>query len=124
MAETLDAALTTDLTIASASWWKRPDAKDDGARTSEDAPVTIDVLANDVGALGIVKVNGKLVTADTPSITLTSGATVDLEGKTLLYDPAKAFQGLNSGESKQDTFSYTVAGKYKGTDTATRHGHR
>ena len=80
--------------------------------------MTIDVLANDVGALGIVKVNGTAVTADTPPITLTSGATVDLEGKTLLYDPGKAFQDLDSGESGSDKFTYTVVGKYKGTDTA------
>lgn len=117
MAETLDAALTTDLTIDSASWWKRPDAKDDKANTNEDTPVKINVLANDVGALGIVQVDGKPITADKP-VTLNSGATVDLEGKTLLYHPGEAFQDLNSGESKTDTFSYTVAGKYKGTDTA------
>lgn len=119
MAETLDAALTTDLTIDSASWWKRLDATNDKANTNEDTPVTIDVLHNDVGALGIIKVNGESVTADTPPITLTSGATVDLDGKTLLYDPGEAFQGLNSGESKIDTFSYTVVGKGKATDTAT-----
>lgn len=87
MAETLDAALTADLTIDSASWWRRPDAKDDGAKTNEDTPVKIDVLHNDVGALGIIQVGETTVNADTSPVTLKSGATVDLEGKSLLYDP-------------------------------------
>jgi hypothetical protein len=47
-------------------------------RTREDSPITIDVLANDAGASGIVKVNGKPVTADAAPIVLASGATVDL----------------------------------------------
>jgi hypothetical protein len=113
MAEIVDEPVTTDLIYD--GWRKRLDAKDDWAKTDEDSPIAINVLANDVGALGIVKVNGKPIAADTPPVTLESGATVDLDGKTLIYDPGMAFQSLNSGENKSDTFSYTVAG-YRGRE--------
>jgi Bacterial cadherin-like domain len=99
-------------------WYSYLNAKDDWAKTGEDSSVAIDVLANDVGASGIVKVNGKPVTADTPPLVLASGATVDLDGTTLLYDPGSAFQTLNTGQSASDKFSYTVSGSGKSTDTA------
>ena len=98
-------------------WYSYLNAKDDWAKTDEDSPVVIDVLANDVGALGIIKVNGKPVTVDTAPIVLASGATVDLEGGTLRYDPGSAFQTLNAGQSASDTFSYTVSGSGRSTDT-------
>src|SRR5512147_598424 len=119
MAEILDTAVTTDLSSDLGWWRKGPDAIDDHANTDEDTSVTIPVLANDVGALGIVKVNDTKITADTPPVTLESGATVDLDGRTLLYDPGAAFQSLNSGESDSDTFTYTVVGYGNRTDTAT-----
>ena len=77
-------------------WYSYLNAKDDWAKTGEDSSVAINVLANDVGAHGVVKVNGKPVTADTAPIVLASGATVDLDGTTLLYDPGSAFQTLRS----------------------------
>ena len=105
-------------TMSDDGWYKYLNAKDDWAKTDEDSPVAINVLANDVGAHGIVKVNGKPVTADTPPLVLTSGATVDLDGTTLLYDPDSAFQTLNTGQSAWDKFSYTVSGSGRSTDTA------
>jgi Bacterial cadherin-like domain/Bacterial Ig domain len=120
MAETLDSTVTTDLSYDLGWWRKRPDAKDDWAKTDEDTPVTIDVLHNDVRALGVIKVDGKPITEDT-TVALKSGATVDLDGGKLTYDPGEAFQYLDSGENGSDTFTYTVAGYRGGEDTASVH---
>jgi large repetitive protein len=117
MAETLDSTVTSDLSYDLGWWRKRPDAKDDWAETDEDTPVTIDVLDNDVGALRIVKVDGKPITA---------GGTVDHhteDGKvtkvtlntdgTLTYGPNGQFDG-----TADDTFNYTVVGYRGREDTA------
>ena len=121
MAETPEAALTTDL-ASSALWGRRPDAKDDWATTDEDHPSnSIKVLANDKGALGIVQINGNSITAGS-TVALASKAEVTLnKDGTLTYDPSGQFEKLNNGETGEDTFAYTVTGKGKATDTATVH---
>ena len=72
----------------------------DTATTSEDAPVTIDVLANDIendgGAKAVGKINGIAVVAG-QGVTLASGAVVTLrnDGK-LDYNPLAAWKKLIS----------------------------
>jgi|GEM_PF-1790201 len=116
MADTLDAA-ASDLIY----YWpwppKRPDAIDDEAKTDEDSPVAIDVLDNDVGAYAITKVDGTAIGSG-QSVTLDSGAKVYLKDYKLYYDPGDAFQSLTGNDTDSDTFTYTVVGYRKHTDTA------
>ncbi|MBX9824727.1 MAG: cadherin-like domain-containing protein [Xanthobacteraceae bacterium] len=84
----------------------------DSAGTDEDHSVTINVLSNDADfeghALGITQVDGQAISVG-GTVVLASGATVTLNAnQTLTYDPANAFQGLNGGETGNDSFTYTV----------------
>lgn len=90
-----------------------PVANNDGASTSELAPVTIAVLGNDVDAEG-----DSLTVAgldDSGAIGL-----VALNGDgTVTYDPNGRFDTLADGETATDTFSYTVSDGNGLTDVAT-----
>ncbi|WP_159790190.1 Ig-like domain-containing protein [Sodalinema gerasimenkoae] len=100
-----------------------PEARNNEAEVSEDGPaIEIDVLANDSDPdddpLTITSFTG-----------VTDGVTVTIEGdpptgsdpgnQRLLYDPGEAFQFLIDGETRQDTFTYTINDGRGGTATAT-----
>jgi hypothetical protein len=76
---------------------------DDYAQTSQDTPVTINVLNNDY------QVPGSAITAVTT--TPYGTAVVNADG-TITYTPAAGFYGT-------DTFTYTVSNSVGGVDTAT-----
>ncbi|MEX2186008.1 MAG: Ig-like domain-containing protein [Pirellulales bacterium] len=73
-----------------------PLARDDAASTSENEPVTIDVLANDDN--GIAPISPSTVAVAMPPAHGTALTNAD---GTITYTPAATFNGL-------DTFSYTV----------------
>jgi hypothetical protein len=77
--------------------------RDDTARTSQDTPVTIDVLANDVPTPG----------ATITAVTAPAGGSAMLNADgTITYTPAAGFFGT-------DSFTYTVRNAVGGLDTAT-----
>ncbi|MEM6682440.1 MAG: Ig-like domain-containing protein, partial [Pseudomonadota bacterium] len=88
-----------------------PDASDDTARTDEDTAVTINVLDNDAGSgLVITAIDGTPISTG-ETVTLASGANVTLNvDGTVDYGPNDQFEGLSSGDSTTDSFSYTVEG--------------
>ena len=85
-------------------------ASNDSATAAEDGPaVTISVLNNDVGVVGVARINGVAVTPGS-IITLQSGARVIVNANgTLSYEVGAAFQSLGAGQTAQDTFTYAAA---------------
>lgn len=85
----------------------------DVATANEDgAPVVVRVLDNDIGATGVAQINGTTV-APGSVITLASGATVTVNSDgTLTYNPGTGFQGLGSGQTVQDSFTYVASGGF------------
>jgi VCBS repeat-containing protein len=76
-------------------------AVNDTVTTNEDTSVNGNVLTNDIG-------DGLTVTS-TGQQTLTSGATVNINSNgTFTYNPNSKFESLNTGDTKPDTFSYTM----------------
>jgi VCBS repeat-containing protein len=91
-----------------------PLAEDDLARTTEDRPVAIDVLANDVDpdandALEVVGVDA----------TGLFGNLVFLGDGQFGYDPAGRFDFLGEGQTATETFRYAVADPHGEIDIAT-----
>ncbi|MHC4181528.1 MAG: Ig-like domain-containing protein, partial [Planctomycetota bacterium] len=89
---------------------------DDAAETDEDTITDIAVLGNDRD------VDGNPLSVATADATSEFGAsvTINLDG-TLSYDPtgSATLQTLASGQTMEDTFSYTISDVRGGTDTAT-----
>ena len=83
-----------------------PVASDDFATTATNAPVTVNVLANDFDADG-----DQLAIANFDSFS-SAGGTVSRIGNSLRYTPATFFSG-------NDNFTYTIFDSNGGTDTAT-----
>jgi subtilisin family serine protease len=83
----------------------QPVAANDSASTAEDAPTTIDVLANDTDPDG-----DPLTVSDVGAPSVGSVA-IEADGR-LTYTPAANYAG-------SDTFSYTVADGAGGSDSAT-----
>ncbi|MGI3171604.1 Ig-like domain-containing protein, partial [Pseudooceanicola sp. C21-150M6] len=81
-----------------------PEAMDDVASTDEDAPVTIDVLANDTD------VDGDPLTIQ--SVEQPANGTVEIVDGKLVYTPDENFNG-------EDTITYTVTDPNGNTSTAT-----
>ncbi|NIA69919.1 tandem-95 repeat protein [Pelagibius litoralis] len=76
-----------------------------------------DVDEND--ELSVTEVNGNAAAVG-GQITLTSGALLLLNADgTFSYEPGTAFDSLGDGESRQETFTYTIDDGNGGTDTAT-----
>ena len=95
-----------------------PVAADDSIAANEDSPATIaaaTLLANDTSNSG-----GTLSIASV-SATSAKGATVELSGTDVIYDPTSvaALQALAAGEKTTDTFTYTIDDGNGGLDTAT-----
>ncbi len=82
-----------------------PVANDDTATTDEDAPVTIDVLANDTDA------DGDTLTITSATVPADQGTVEIVDGK-LVFTPAENFSG-------EATITYTVDDGNGGTDTGT-----
>ncbi|MFC1763664.1 Ig-like domain-containing protein, partial [Planctomycetota bacterium] len=80
-----------------------PVAADDAGTTNEDAPVSIDVLANDSDP----DVGDTLTIA---SVTQgTAGGAVSIDNSHVNYDPAGWFDYLAQDETATDTFGYTIS---------------
>jgi len=94
-----DATDTADLLVILFGSNDAPTAADDTASTEEDAPVVVDVLANDtdieLDPLAVAGVSGGL------------GAVGVVEGQ-VVYDPNGAFDTLMTGQSATDIFTYTL----------------
>ncbi|WPY96651.1 hypothetical protein T8T21_19090 (plasmid) [Limimaricola variabilis] len=104
------------------------DAQDDAGALCATETVTLDVLANDIGAAGVVRVAGvALATGD--SVTLDSGAVVTLtQDGTLRYDSATGTYDVDGasvaagdlllGSTAVDSFLYEISNGAGGFDTA------
>ena len=95
---------TATVTVTVTSVNDAPVARDDASSTSEDAPVTIDVLANDSDVDGDALAISAI---GTPR----NGTAVEVDGD-IRYTPQAGFSGT-------DTFTYTVTDGTGGTATAT-----
>ena len=96
--------------------------------TDEDTAVNGNVLVNngngvdsdvDNATLTVTQVNGQAANVGA-QIALASGAllTVNANG-TFTYNPNAQFEGLNNGQSANDSFTYQISDGNGGTDTAT-----
>ncbi|WP_238365866.1 Ig-like domain-containing protein [Mesobacterium pallidum] len=86
--------------------------------TDELTPISIaaeDVLGNDSDA------DGEALSLVAVEVTSASGATVTLDGTTVIYDPtgSTVIAALGAGELLTDSFTYTVADETGATATAT-----
>ncbi|WP_316013297.1 M10 family metallopeptidase C-terminal domain-containing protein [Roseobacter sp. HKCCA0434] len=83
--------------------------QDDAARVAEDERVTIRVLENDGSAdLAVTAIEGVALESGA-TVQLASGAMVTLRADGALdYDPDGRFDLLDSGETGEDGFTYTV----------------
>lgn len=100
-----------------------PDAVDDISSTDEDTNTTGNVKANDTDpngdSLTVTMVNG-VATNVGKSVPTQKGGLVKLNSDgTFSYNPNKAFESLNDGQTTTDTFSYTIDDGHGNTDTAT-----
>ncbi len=92
---------------------KLPQARDDDAQVTEDESVSINVMANDRGgrAKKLFSIDQNDPTNKTKPgewIDLPSGARIKIEGRKIVYDTNGAFDGLATGETTTDTFTYTI----------------
>ncbi|MDF1756058.1 MAG: Ig-like domain-containing protein, partial [Verrucomicrobiales bacterium] len=100
-----------------------PVAEPDYSVVSDGETVLIDLIGNDSDPDGagitLGTIAGQTVVVGQP-IRLPSGAVVVPRGNGLIeYEPGEAFEGLDVGESDQDTFSYTIVDASGDTSTAT-----
>ncbi|HEY8572918.1 Ig-like domain-containing protein, partial [Phenylobacterium sp.] len=93
-----------------------PIAQADSRSTSEDASITINVLANDSDPDNL-----DTVTLSSVQSTSARGAAVTIVNGQVVYNPTGSaqLQALNNGQSVVDTFTYTVTDSYGGTATQT-----
>jgi len=114
---------TVTITIEGSQDNSAPDAVDDAFSVAESGTISANLFSNDTDAdsdaLTVVDVNGIATNVGT-QITLASGArlTVNEDG-TFDYDPNGAFDGLETGETGADSFTYQVSDGKGGFDTAT-----
>ena len=108
-----DGSDTGDLVFHIAGRNDAPVANDDSASTTEDSPVSGNVLANDTD----VDVE-PLIVANPGTYVGTYGTLVIGADGSYTYTPNSAAQGLDDGESAQDVFTYT-ASDGTASDTAT-----
>lgn len=101
-----------------------PTAVADSGTTDEDTPLAVaapGVLGNDTDPdTGDTKTVTRLNGSTTLTGTSTKGATVTIAADgAYSYDPDAVFQGLSTGESDTDSFTYTMADGGGETSTAT-----
>ncbi len=106
---------TQQFTVTVTSVNDPPIAGDDAGATDEDTATNVNVLANDsAGPLNESQV------LNVGSVTQgTSGGTVTNNGSDVTYDPAGQFEYLDTGESANDTFTYTACDTGDGADDPT-----
>ena len=95
-----------------------PVAVDDTATTDEDSSKTVSVLGNDTDGDGDTLSVAAVTEVQGDGTTATIGS-VSLSGGVITYDPDGQFEGLNSGATATDEFTYTVSDGKGGSDTAT-----
>ncbi|MBE9127752.1 VCBS repeat-containing protein, partial [Coleofasciculus sp. LEGE 07081] len=88
-----------------------PTAINDSATTTEDAAVTVNVLANDSDP------NSDPLTITGINTTGTIG-TVTQNGNDLTYNPGNAFQSLAAGQTATTNFSYSISDDKGGNNSA------
>jgi len=95
-------------------WYKgiNPIASDDSKSTSKDSAISISSLLNNDYVFG-GNVNFDSFNAEN-TIGLVNG-----NGNSLTYDPNGQFDGLQTGETAIDSFTYTITDRAGKTDTAT-----
>lgn len=81
-------------------------AVNDAAGTPQDTPVTVPVLANDLGP-----VVGGLVVSALPVLPAHGAASISLDQQTVIYTPTAGFAGY-------DSFTYTATDTYGNADSA------
>ena len=92
-----------------------PSANPDSAATGEGAAVTIDVLNNDTDPD-----NNDVLSISSASITSGAGTvTISGDGKSLIYDPAGAFDFLSNDETGTVVIAYQVTDSQGGSATGT-----
>jgi hypothetical protein len=112
---------TVTMTINGAA--DAPNAVDDISSTDEDTNTSGNVKANDTDPNGdslvVSMVNG-VATNVGKSVSTQKGGLVKLNSDgTFTYNPNKAFESFNDGQTTTDTFSYTIDDGHGNTDTAT-----
>ncbi len=118
----LSDSATRGITVAAVN--DPPNAVDDNGTTDEDTPLSVSapgVLANDTDVdpgdtKTVVALNG----SGTLTQTLPSGASVTINANgSYTYNPLAAFQGLSTGQTASDSFTYTMQDGAGAQDTAT-----
>ena len=118
----LSDSATRGVTVAAVN--DPPNAVDDTGTTDEDTPLSVaapGVLANDTDVdpgdtKTVVALNG----TGTLTQTLPSGASVTINANgSYTYNPLAAFQGLSTGQTASDSFTYTMQDGAGAQDTAT-----
>ena len=118
----LSDSATRGITVAAVN--DPPNAVDDNGTTDEDTPLSVSapgVLANDTDVdpgdtKTVVALNG----TGTLTQTLPSGASVTINANgSYTYNPLAAFQGLSTGQTASDSFTYTMQDGAGAQDTAT-----
>ncbi|MDQ1682976.1 MAG: hypothetical protein QOH99_1517, partial [Frankiaceae bacterium] len=118
----LSDSATRGITVAGVN--DPPTAVDDTGTTDEDTPLNVSapgVLANDTDVdpgdtKTVVALNG----TGTFTQTLPSGASVTINANgSYTYNPLSAFQGLSTGQSVNDSFTYTMQDAAGAQSTAT-----
>lgn len=94
-------------------------ARADSFVVPNNQTTAIDVLANDQGSVtSVLRVDGN--TLGSFFLDLPSGARIGSAfGGELIYDPNGAFDALGPGDTRQDTFTYTLGSIDGGRSTAT-----
>ena len=93
---------------------KPPVAVSDKSTTGKNAPVTVNVLANDTDAAGLP------LTVASVSTTGTKGTvTVNPGGMTVTYNPNGQFAGLAAGKTATDKFTYKATDGTQTSNSAT-----
>ncbi len=89
-----------------------PQARDDAVTTSEKAVVVFDPAANDSDP------DGGPLRVSAIDATGARGVVTLADDRTVAYDPAGRFDGLRTGETATDRFTYTLDDGFGGTATA------
>ena len=99
-----------------------PDAVNDTASTNEDTAVSGNVLSGANGGKDTDPDGDSLVVTSTGTFTSTYGASVTLNANgAFTYDPrgSATLQALGSGQTKADSFGYSISDGNGGSDSAT-----
>ena len=120
----VDESPTQQFTITVTAVNDAPTAVDDSGSTDEDTPLSVvapGVLANDTDVdAGDTKTVVQLNGSGTLTGTSTKGAAVTINTNgSYTYNPGSVFQGLSTGESDTDTFTYKMQDSGGAQSTAT-----